>query len=101
VRTGRHGGPGAPVPVWASLRHTSHTGLVERRGRFVPERAPFFVERVLVFVADRQVSEFRLTPAVSADPKLRFFVRAEPGQAVRVVFLNNRGQRWEASQRVS
>lgn len=101
VRTGGRAGREAVIPVWASLRHTSHTGLVERQGRFVPDRPPFFVERVLVFVAERQVSEFQLTPAVSADPKLRFFVRAEPGQLVRVVFVNNRGQRWEASQRAS
>ena len=90
--------PGAIVPVWASLKHTSHTGLTERQGKFVPERAPYYVERVTVLVGDEQVSEFRLTPAVSPDPRIRFFVRAAPGKAIRVAFINNRGERWEASQ---
>jgi sulfur-oxidizing protein SoxY len=90
--------PGEAVAVWASLKHTSHTGLAEKKGTFVQERAPYFVERATVFVGDERVSEFLLTPAVSPDPKLRFFVRGAPGKTVRVVFVNNRGERWEASQ---
>lgn len=100
VRLGSGAGAGNPAPVWAALKHSSHTGLVERKGAFVPERAPFFVERMTVFLGDTQVSEFLLTAAVSPDPQLRFFVRADPGATVRVVFANNRGQRWEASQRL-
>jgi sulfur-oxidizing protein SoxY len=101
VRSDARVKPGEPVPVWASLKHTSHTGLVEKKGAFVKEREPYFVERATVFVANDTVSEFLLTPAVSPDPKLRFFVRGEPGKAVRVVFVNNRGERWEASQRLA
>lgn len=100
VRTGGRVKPGEPVTVWATLKHTSHTGLAERKGTFVQERPPYFVERMTVFVGDLQVSEFLLTPAVSPDPQVRFFVRADPGNLVRVVFLNNRGERWEASQRL-
>lgn len=92
--------PGEPTPIWASLRHASHTGLTEKKGKFVQERPPFFVERMTVFVGERQVSEFLMTPAVSPDPKIRFFAKADPGQSVRVVFVNNRGERWEASQRL-
>lgn len=99
VRADRVRGGGV-VPVWATLKHSSHTGLVEKKGKFVPERPPFFVERMTVFVGDTQVSEFLLTPAVSPDPKLRFFVRGEPGKTLRVAFVNNRGQRWEASQQL-
>lgn len=99
VRVDRVRGPSVTA-VWAALKHSSHTGLVEKKGKFVPERPPFFVERMTVHVGDEQVSEFLLTPAVSPDPKLRFFVRGEPGRALRVVFVNNRAQRWEASQRL-
>jgi len=93
--------PGDPVAVWASLKHTSHTGLVEKKGAFVPERPPYFVERATVFLDDDRVSEFVLTSAVSPDPKLRFFVKAAPGAVLRVVFVNNRGERWEADQRLA
>jgi sulfur-oxidizing protein SoxY len=101
VRTDGRVRPGQVVPVWATLKHTSHTGLVERQGKFVPDRPPYFVERLTVFLGDERVSEFRMTPAVSPDPKLRFFVKAQPGKALRVVFVNNRGERWEASQPIT
>ena len=91
---------GEVVPVWAGLEHASHTGLVEKNGTFIPAQPPFFVERVSVFVGAERASEFLLTAAVSPDPKLRFFVRGDPGKAVRVVFVNNRGKQWEAAQRV-
>ncbi|HEV8674957.1 MAG TPA: thiosulfate oxidation carrier protein SoxY [Methylomirabilota bacterium] len=101
VRTDGRVRPGQVIPVWATLKHTSHTGLVERQGKFVQERPPYFVERLTVFLGDQRVSEFRLTPAVSPDPKLRFFVKADPGKALRIVFVNNRGERWEASQQIT
>jgi sulfur-oxidizing protein SoxY len=98
IRLGGGARPGEVMPVWASLKHTSHTGLLETGGKFVPERPPYYVEVLTVFVGDDKVSEFRLTSAVSADPRVRFFVRSVPGQVVRVTFANNRGERWEASQ---
>jgi sulfur-oxidizing protein SoxY len=100
VRTDARLRAGEPAPVWATLKHTSHTGLVEKRGTFAREREPYFVERATVFVGEERVSEFALTPAVSPDPKLRFFVRAEPGKSLRVVFVNNRGERWEATHKM-
>jgi len=101
LRTEAHVQPGQVVPAWASLRHTSHTGLVEKQKQFVQERPPYFVERMSVFLGDQPVSEFALTAAVSPDPKLRFFVRGDPGKTLRVVFVNNRGERWEATQRMA
>ena len=65
------------------------------------EREPYFVERATVFVGEQRVSELVLTAAVSPDPKLRFFVRGEPAKTLRVVFVNNRGERWEASQKMA
>jgi len=92
--------PGEAVTVWTSLKHTSHTGLAEKKGQFVQERPPYYVERMTVFVGDELASELLMTPAVSPDPQVRLFVRADPGKTVRVVFANNRGERWEARQRL-
>ena len=100
VRTAGRAKFGEPAVIWASLKHASHTGLSENKGKFVQARPPFFVERMTAFVGERPVSEFVMTPAVSPDPKIRFFVKADPGQSVRVVFVNNRGERWQASQRL-
>jgi sulfur-oxidizing protein SoxY len=100
VRTSGRVKAGEAAPVWAALKHSSHTGLSEKKGMFVQERPPFYVERMTVFVGEQQVSEFLMTPAVSPDPRVRFFVKAEPGKPVRVVFVNNKGEKWEASQQL-
>lgn len=100
VRTNARVRPGEVIPVWAKIEHSSHTGLVEKNGKFVQGQPPFYLERMAVFLGEQRVSEFLMTPAVSPDPKIRFFVKVDPGKPVRVVFVNNRGQRWEASQRV-
>jgi sulfur-oxidizing protein SoxY len=98
VRTQARVRPGEVVAVWASLKHTSHTGLAEKNGTFVQERPAFFVERMTAFLGEERVSEFALTPAMSPDPKLRFFVKARPGTMLRVVFVDNRGGQWAAHQ---
>lgn len=101
VRVNGRARPGELAAVWAALRHTSHTGLAEAKGQFVQERAPYFVERLATFRGSEPVNEFTLTSAVSPDPRLRFFVRVAAGHDVRVEFVNNRGQKWEASHRLS
>lgn len=88
------------IPVWAKLLHSSHTGFVESAGRLVRQGEPFFVERVTVYRGSERVVELRLTAALSPDPQLRCFLRAEPGQTLRVVFEDNRGGRWEASRQL-
>jgi len=92
--------PGEVAPIWAALKHSSHTGLTEKKGKFVQERPPFYVERMTVFLGEQQVSEFLMTPAVSPDPRIRFFVKADAEKPVRVVFVNNKGEKWETSQRL-
>ena len=100
VRIGSRVRPSDAIPVWAKIQHSSHTGLVEKNDKFIQERPPFYLERMTVLLGEERVSEFLMTPAVSPDPQIRFFVKADPGKPLRVIFVNNRGQRWEASQRV-
>lgn len=90
--------PGEPVEVRARLDHPSHTGLALRGGKYVREGVELHLKQVLVLVDDRQVSDFQLTPAISPNPVLRFTVRAPRSGTLKVVFINNEGQRWEAIQ---
>jgi Sulphur oxidation protein SoxZ len=55
---------------------------------------------MVVFLDDQKVSEFQMTSAVSPNPMIRFPLKVTPGRTLRVVFVNNEGQRWEASQRI-
>ena len=53
---------------------------------------------MLVFLDDHKISEFQMTSAVSANPLIRFPVKAARSGTLRVVFVNSEGQRWEATQ---
>ena len=91
---------GEVVQVRAKVDHNSYTGLVLKNGKYVREAPEFYVTHMLVFLDDEKVSEFQMTSAVSANPLLRFPFKATRSGALRVVFINSEGQRWEASQRI-
>jgi desulfoferrodoxin (superoxide reductase-like protein) len=89
---------GEVVEVKTRLDHNSYTGLVSRNGRFVREAPDFYVKQMLVFLDDQQLSEFQMTAAVSANPLIRFPLRAARSGTLRIVFVNSEGRRWEVSQ---
>jgi sulfur-oxidizing protein SoxY len=89
---------GEIVQVRTKVDHNSYTGLVLKDGQFVREAPEFYVKQMLVFVDDQHVSEFQMTSAVSANPLIRFPLQITRSGTLRVVFVNNEGQRWEASQ---
>jgi len=90
--------PGEVVQVRAKIDHNSYTGLVLKNGKYVREAPEFFVRQMLVFLDDQKVSDFQMTAAVGANPLIRFSLRVARAGTLRVVFINNEGQRWEASQ---
>ncbi len=90
--------PGEVVEVRAKVDHNSYTGLALRDGRFVREAPEFYVKQMLVYLDDRQISEFQMTSAVSPNPLIRFPLRVPGGGTLRVVFVNTEGQRWEVAQ---
>jgi sulfur-oxidizing protein SoxY len=92
--------PGEIVQVRAKVDHNSYTGLILKGGKHVREAPEFFVKQTLVFFDDQRVSEFQMTSAVSANPLIRFPLRVTRGGTLRVVFINNEGQRWEASHQI-
>jgi len=88
------------VQVRAKVDHNSYTGLVLKNGKYIREAPEFYVKQMLVFLDDEKISEFQMTSAVSANPLIRFAVRAKRSGTLRVMFVNNEGQRWEASERI-
>lgn len=89
---------GEIVEIRAKVNHNSHTGLALKNGKFVREAPEFYVERMLVYLNDQKVCEFQMTSAVSPNPLIRFPLKATRTGTLRVLFVNNEGQRWEVSQ---
>ena len=91
---------GDVVQVRTKVDHSSYTGLVLKSGKYVREAPEFYIKHMLVLLDDQKVSEFQMTSAVSANPLIRFPLRVTRSGTLRVVFTNNEGQRWEATQRI-
>ncbi len=91
---------GEVVEVRSKLDHNSYTGLALKNGKFIREMPEFYVKQMLVFLNDEQISEFQMTPAVSPNPLIRFPLKVRGEGTLRVVFINNQGQRWETVQAV-
>lgn len=88
---------GQVVEVRTKVDHNSYTGLVVRGEKFVRELPEYYIRQMLVFVDGRKVSEFEMTSAVSPNPLIRFPLRIGGSGALRIVFVNNEGLRWEAA----
>jgi len=89
---------GEVIEVRAKVEHASHTGLALKNGKFVRVAPEFYITQMVVYLDDQAISEFQMTSAVSPNPLIRFPLKVTRGGALRVVFVNNEGQRWEVSQ---
>lgn len=83
--------------------HRSFTGLgmvdenEEAFNRAVPST---FIRNMLVYYDDELVSRFRTSSAIADNPLFTFKLKATKEAAVKVVFIDDEGERWETSQNV-
>ena len=81
--------------------HPSFTGLGRadtdemQFNRATPSR---FIRNMLVYYGDDLVSRFRLSSGIADDPLFTFKLKAVKEAPVRVVFVDNEGERWESSK---
>jgi len=82
--------------------HPSFTGL----GRADPETKPefnraiqvSFIRSMLVYYGDELVNRFNMTSAIADNPLFTFKLKAVKEAPVKVVFIDNAGERWETTK---
>jgi hypothetical protein len=83
--------------------HPSFTGLgmVDEDevlfNRAVPSS---FIRNMLVYYDDELVSRFRMSSAIADNPLFTFKLKAMKEAPVKVVFVNDQGERWETSKNI-
>ena len=83
--------------------HPSFTGLgmvdedQEAFNRAVPST---FIRNMLVYYDDELVSRFRTSSAIADNPLFTFKLKASKEAPVKVVFIDDQGERWETSKNV-
>jgi predicted secreted protein len=92
---------GETIDARVRVEHLTETGLAYRGGKYVREAPEYYLKEMVVFFDDEKISEFRMSSAVSPNPIIRFPVRVVRAGTLKVVFVNNEGQRAEASQTVT
>ena len=83
--------------------HPSFTGLGmvdENQERFNRARPSTFIRNMLVYYGDELVSRFRTASAIADRPRFTFKLKAVKEAPVTVVFVDDQGERWEASEEI-
>ena len=90
--------------VKVKFDHPSYTGLglVDEDhdpifNRFIPAT---FIRNMLVYYGDELVSRFRMSSAIADNPLITFKLKATKEAPVKIVFIDNFGERWETSKPV-
>ena len=104
IRVGRKIKKDQVFKVKVRLLHPSFTGL----GQGDTETYPAFnraipvtyIRNMLVYYGDDLVSRFNMTSAIADNPLFTFKLKAVKEEPVKVVFVNNQGERWEVSQKI-
>lgn len=83
--------------------HPSFTGLGmvdENQELFNRARPSTFIRNMLVYYDDELVSRFRTSSAIADNPLFTFKLKASKEAPVKVVFVDDEGQRWETVENV-
>ena len=104
IRVGRRIKKDETFKVKVRFEHPSFTGL----GQVDTETSPMFnraipvafIRNMLVYYGEDLVSRFNMTSAIADNPLFTFKLKAVKEEPVRVVFINNLGERWEVVQKI-
>ncbi len=83
--------------------HPSFTGLgmADSDGVSFNRATPSkFIRNMLVYYGDDLVSRFRMSSAIADNPLFTFKLKAVKEAPVKVVFVDNEGERWESTSDV-
>ncbi len=104
IRVGRKIKKDQVFKVKVRFEHPSFTGLgqvdTDTNPPFNRAIPVTYIRNMLVYYGDDLVSRFNMTSAIADNPLFTFKLNAVKEEPVRVVFINNQGERWEISQEI-
>ena len=95
---------GDVIKIKVKFNHPSFTGL----GRADPDKEPSFnrakpvtfIRNMFVYYDDELVTRFRMSSGIADDPLFTFKLKADKEAPVKVVFVDNHGEKWETSKKI-
>jgi hypothetical protein len=102
IRVGRKIKKDQVFKVKVRFEHPSFTGLgqvdTESNPPFNRAIPVTYIRNMLVYYGDDLVNRFNMTSAIADNPLFTFKLKAVKEAPVKIVFINNQGERWEVSQ---
>ena len=99
MKFGRNITPDKIFKVKVRFEHPSFTGLgqvdTETKPTFNRAVPVTFLRNMLVYYGEDLVSRFSMTSAIADSPLFTFKLKATKEAPVKVVFIDNAGERWE------
>jgi hypothetical protein len=77
-------------------------GLVDEKTTPVFNRSTpvSFIRNMLVYYDEKLVSRFRMSSAIADNPLITFKMKATKEAPLKLVFVDNQGQRWETKKKI-
>jgi len=90
---------GEVIPVRALIIHPMETGLrKDKDGKPIPA---YYINDVKVYYGDELITSMEWTIAVSADPFMTFYVKADKAAPLKIVYKDNKGGIFEESVQIN
>ncbi len=90
---------GDVIPVKALITHPMETGMrKDKAGKPIPEH---YINDVKVYYGNDLITSMDWTIAVSADPFMTFYVKADKAAPLRIVWKDNKGATFEDTVQIN
>ena len=91
---------GQIFPVKALITHPMNTGL--RKDKETGERIPaYYINDVSVYYGDTLITHFDWSFAVSANPFVSFYVKADKAAPLKIIWKDNKGGVYEKTVQIN
>lgn len=90
---------GDVIPVKALITHPMETGLrKDKEGKPIPA---YYINDVKVYYGDDMVTSMDWTIAVSADPFMTFYIKADKKAPLKIIWKDNKGGVYEETIQIN
>lgn len=90
---------GEVIPVKALIMHPMETGLrKDKAGKPIPA---YYINDVKVYYGNDMITSMEWTIAISADPFMTFYVKADKAAPLKIVYKDNKGGTFEGTVQIN
>jgi len=100
IRVPRHYKKGDIIPIKALITHPMETGF--RKNKKTGKRIPaYYINDVRVYYGDELITRMEWTIAVSANPFMTFYLKADKAAPLKIIWKDIKGKQFEKTVQIN